>query len=86
MGTMRFMSCPQGSRGHTKIFSFDSSPGRAISQALGDLEEKSYTAELKEEREGEKIYEVSMRRKETESSPGPHPLKKVGSITYRPTF
>ena len=83
MGSMRFMSCPSGSSGVPKIFSFDSSPGRAIAQALGDLDEKSYHAELKEENGDERVYEVHMRRMSTEASPGPHPLKKVGMITWR---
>jgi hypothetical protein len=77
------MSCPLDPKVLPKIFSFDSSPGRAIAQALGNLDEKSYQSELKEILPGgDEVYEVSMRRMETESSPGPHPLQKVGVLTY----
>ncbi len=88
MGTMRFVSFSTDPRTRPKVFSFDSSPGRAIGQAIGAglWDEESYTAELTGEKGPEKIYEVRMRRLETESAPGPHRLVKVGTITYRPSF
>ncbi len=88
MGSMRFMSCPEDLRVLPKFISFDSSPGRAISRALGDLDENTYEATLKEESyNGDiRVMEIRMRRESTESSPGPHPLKKVGVLTWtRPT-
>lgn len=89
MGTMRFMSTPSAAKALPKIFSFDSSPGRAIGQALGAgmWDEKSYVSELKETLPGdERVYEVKMRRAETESSPGPHPLEKVGILHFTPSY
>jgi hypothetical protein len=85
MPSMRFMSTPLDPRVLPKIFSFDSSPGRAISRALGGVpsfDERSYVAELKEEIVDEKIYEIKMRREETDKYPGPHPLEKVGILHY----
>ena len=81
MGSMRFMSTVEGRA--PKLFSFDSSPGHAIAVAMGNLDENSYQSELKEDLGDEQIYEVRMRRASTETSPGPHPLKKVGIIHYR---
>jgi hypothetical protein len=89
MGTMRFMSTPSDRKALPKIFSFDSSPGRAIGQALGAgmWDEKSYTAELKETLPGEEtVYEVKMRRASTDTSPGPHPLVKVGILHHTPSY
>jgi hypothetical protein len=81
MPSMRFMSTLDGRP--PKMIRFDSSPGLAISRALGDLDEKSYQAELKETMVGgEEVYEVKMRRASTECSPGPHPLTKVGVLHY----
>lgn len=88
MGSMRFMSCPRGNN-PVKYVVFDSSPGRAIARKLGGLDEKSYHSELKESRldGSELVYEISMRRESTRTSPGPHPLEKVGMLTYRkPNF
>lgn len=86
MSTMRFMSCPS-MPGLLKIFSFDSSPGRAIGQALdaGIWDEGSYRSVLMEERPGEKIYEVFMTKKPTDEAPEPRE-QKVGMITHRPTI
>lgn len=82
MGTMRFMSTMDGRP--PKIFSFDSSPGRAIACAMGDLDETSYVSELKETtNDGEEVYEVRMSRAITDVNPGPHVLQKVGIIHYR---
>ena len=87
MGSMRFVSCPLDPKVFPKIITFDSSPGWAISRALGNLDPDSYTPELKEERLGEKVFEVKMRTASTECNPGPHPLRKVGSIFWtQPTF
>ena len=85
---MRFVSHSNDPRTRPKIFSFDSSPGRAIGQAIGAglWDEKSYTPKLIGERGREQQFEVRMRRKSTETSPGPHPLEKVGTITYRPAY
>lgn len=88
MGTMRFMSTPSDPKVLPKIFSFDSSPGRAIGQALGagNWDESSYKSELKEELPGgEKVYEVKMARRITESNPNPVP-EKVGIIHYMPSY
>ena len=85
MSTMRFMSTPLDPKVLPKIFSFDSSPGRAIAQALGNLDEKSYVSILKEELPGgEAVYEVQMRKQPNVSDPGPHPLMKVGMIHHMP--
>jgi hypothetical protein len=79
---MRFMSTMDGRP--PKLFSFDSSPGHAIAVALGDLDEKSYQSELKEVLpDGEEVYEIRMRRAQTDVNPGPHPLQKVGVIHYK---
>lgn len=85
MATMRFMSTLPGRP--SKIFSFDSSPGRAIGQALdaGMWDEKSYQATLMEENVDEFVYEVRMRRAPTEKYPGPHELQVVGIIHHTPT-
>lgn len=82
MGTMRFMSCSRDPKVATKVFSFDSSPGRAIGQAIGAgmWDEKSYTPELKETRDDERVYEVRMRRI------GSDVLEKVGIITHHPSY
>ena len=88
MSTMRFVSTPKDPKVLPKMFTFDSSPGRAIGQALGAgmWDERSYTPELKEELPGdERVYEVRMRRLPTKSSPGPHELEKVGYITHSPS-
>lgn len=86
--SMRFMSCPRRS-GLPKSFSFDSSPGRAIGQALGagTWDERSYRSELKETRPGnEEIYAVYMTRKPTSDAPNPRE-EKVGMITWtRPAY
>lgn len=80
MSTMRFMSTPLDPKVLPKIFSFDSSPGRAIAQALGNLDEKSYQAELKEELPGdERVYEVTM-----VSTVGKKERRKVGFIHHMP--
>lgn len=89
MGSMRFVSCPEGNKVLPKVITFDSSPGWAISRAMGDLDPKSYTPILREEKgDGtEKVFEIQMRRAITECNPGPHPLKKVGNIFWsKPTF
>lgn len=80
MASMHFISTLEGRP--PKLVRFDSSPGRAIAQALGDLDEKSYSSELKEDRGDEQVYEIHMRKADTELHPGPHPLKKVGILTY----
>ena len=83
MGSMRFMSTMEGRP--PKLFAFDSSPGRAIAQAMGNLDEKSYQSELKETlSDGEEVYEIKMRRNPPESEPDKvMPLVKVGVIHYR---
>ena len=87
MASMRFVSCPSDPKVLPKVIKFDSSPGWAIARALGNLDPDSYTPELKEERAGEKCFEIKMRLAATECSPGPHPLKKVGNIFWtQPTF
>jgi hypothetical protein len=83
VGSMRFMSCPRDPKVLPKVIRFDSSPGRAISRALGGtLDERSYTAYPKENRDGEEIYEIHMRQEPTRLNPGPHPMEKVGVLTY----
>lgn len=87
MSTMRFMSTPRDPKALPKIFSFDSSPGRAIGQALGAgmWDESSYTPYLKEELPGnERVYEIHMRRAVLDSAPGPHELEKVGVLHHTP--
>jgi hypothetical protein len=89
MGSMRFMSFSRDPRVLPKSFEFDSSPGRAIGQALGAgvWDEKSYSSTLVETRGEEEVYEVEMRRKPTDSHPGEWPPEKVGMITWkRPQF
>lgn len=83
MATMRFMSCPRNS-GLPKSISFDSSPGRAIAQALGSLDEKSYRSVLREEREGSSIFEIFMRPL-ARASGEQGPEQKVGMLTYTPS-
>ena len=87
MTTMRFMSTLAGQP--PRCVNFDSSPGRAIAKKLGDglWDERSYKSELKEDRGDEQVYEVRMRRNETDTNPGPHPLEKVGILTYhKPSY
>jgi hypothetical protein len=89
MGSIRFVSCPMDPKVLPKVFSFDSSPGYAISRAMGDLDPKSYHPILREEKADgtEKVFEIHMARMETECNPGPHPLRKVGTIFWsKPTF
>jgi hypothetical protein len=87
MGSMRFVSCPEGNKVLPKVINFDSSPGWAISRAMGNLDPNSYTPILREENGNDKVYEVQMRLASTECNPGPHPLKKVGNIFWsKPTF
>lgn len=88
MGTMRFMSRSKDPKVLPKCFSFDSSPGRAISQALGSgvWNERSYKAELVEDRGEDKIYEISLRRNPPVDDPSREmPLEVVGMITHTPT-
>lgn len=85
MTTMRFMSTLAGQP--TKFVKFDSSPGRAIAKKLGDgmWDERSYESRLVEELPGgDQVYEIRLRRAETDSNPGPHPLEKVGILRYEP--
>jgi hypothetical protein len=84
---MRFVSSPLDRKALPKIFSFDSSPGYAISRVCGDLDVRSYTAILLEEKAGERLFEIRMRRRSTEINPGPHPLLKVGTLHWsKPRF
>lgn len=82
MASMRFMSTLEGRP--PKFIRFDSSPGRAIGQALdaGCWDESSYRSVLMEDRGEEKTYDVFMKRAESEISPGPHPSVKVGILTW----
>jgi hypothetical protein len=88
MGTMRFMSRSNDPKSLPKIFSFDSSPGRAIAQALGSgvWNERSYSSVLVESRGSDKIYEVSLSRNPPYDDPSRvMPLEVVGMITHTPT-
>ena len=87
MASMRFISSPRDPKVLPKIIRFDSSPGYAISRALGSLDPDSYTSELKEIKGGEEVYEIKMRDEETQCNPGPHKLRKVGTIFFsKPTY
>jgi hypothetical protein len=71
----------------TKFVKFDSSPGRAIAKKLGDgmWDEKSYHSTYIETLPGgEEVYEIRLRRAQTDSNPGPHPPEKVGILRYEP--
>jgi hypothetical protein len=82
MASMRFISYSSDSRVLPKIIRFDSSPGWAIARAMGNLDPNSYKSELKEQSAGEKVFEIKMRQAPTECNPGPHPLRKVGTIFW----
>jgi hypothetical protein len=88
MPTMRFMSTLPTQA--TKVFKFDSSPGRAIAQALGAglWDEKSYKSELKESLPGgEEVYEVFLRHNPPRDRPTEvMPLLRVGMIHYTPVL
>jgi hypothetical protein len=84
VASMRFMSCSKDPRKSPKVMEFDSSPGRAIAQLLGAgiWDERSYRAELMEDRGDEQVYEIHMTRLKTAYDPSDHQPQKVGLLTY----
>lgn len=87
MPTMRFMSRSSDPKALIKCFSFDSSPSRAIAQAMGAgiYDESSYSARVVESRPDETVYEVSLTKKVTEANPHPKP-EVMGMLTHRPSY
>lgn len=88
MPTMHFKSYNSDPKVLTKCFGFDSSPARAIGQALspGNYDENSYEATLVSDKNGVRVYDVRMAFKDSEHNPGPHRLHRVGQITHTPSY
>lgn len=81
MPTMHFKSYNSDPKVLTKCFGFDSSPARAIGQALspGNYDESSYEATLVSDKNGVKVYDIRMAHHGGK-------LHRVGQITHTPSY